>query len=418
MEQHIIDKAVLVGVNADCFRPEETATEESLEELRLLLETAGGTCVGTVLQNRHTPDPHSLIGEGKAQEVRELVAAMDANMVIFDNELSPSQIKALEELCGAVVLDRSALILDIFAQRARTAEGRLQVELAQYRYLLPRLSGMGKNLSRLGGGIGTRGPGETKLETDRRHIRSRIAKLESELEEVRKVRATQRERRIHNSIPVVALVGYTNAGKSTILNRLTGADIPANNRLFDTLDTTTRRLRVSDTLEVLLSDTVGFISKLPHHLVKAFRATLEELEYADVLLHVIDAGDPEREAHIAVVNRLIDQLAKPDTPVIECYNKADTVTPDLLPCRQGTVAISAAKGEGMESLLSLIESTLNRGLYHCVFLLPYAEGGRVEQLHQFGQVLRCDYTAEGIEIEAICREELFGRLRHWVKEVL
>ena len=418
MEQHIIDKAVLVGVNADCFRPEETATEESLEELRQLLETAGGTCVGTVLQNRHTPDPHSLIGEGKAQEVRELVAAMDANMVIFDNELSPSQIKALEELCGAVVLDRSALILDIFAQRARTAEGRLQVELAQYRYLLPRLSGMGKNLSRLGGGIGTRGPGETKLETDRRHIRSRIAKLESELEEVRKVRATQRERRIHNSIPVVALVGYTNAGKSTILNRLTGADIPANNRLFDTLDTTTRRLEVSDTLEVLLSDTVGFIAKLPHHLVKAFRATLEELEYADLLLHVIDAGDPEREAHIAVVNRLIDQLAKPDTPVIECYNKADTVTSDLLPCRQGTVAISAAKGEGMEDLLSLIESTLNRGLYHCVFLLPYSEGGRVEQLHQYGQVLRCDYTGEGIEIEAICREELYGRLRTWVKEVL
>ncbi len=418
MEQHSIEKAVLVGLNADCFRPEETATEESLQELRLLLETAGGSCVATVLQNRHSPDPHSLIGEGKAQEVRELVASLEAAMVIFDNELSPSQIQALEELCGAVVLDRSALILDIFAQRARTAEGRLQVELAQYRYLLPRLSGMGKNLSRLGGGIGTRGPGETKLETDRRHIRSRIAKLEAELEEVRKVRATQRERRIHNSIPVVALVGYTNAGKSTILNKLTGADIPANNRLFDTLDTTTRRLRVSDTLEVLLSDTVGFISKLPHHLVKAFRATLEELEYADVLLHVIDAGDPDREAHIAVVNRLISQLARPETPVIECYNKADTAERELIPCRPGVVATNALQGEGLEELLRQIEATLNRGLHHCLFLLPYKEAGWLDQLHQNAQVLRCDYTGEGIEVEAVCREELYGRLRSWVKEVL
>ena len=277
MEQHTIDRAVLVGLNADGFRPEQTATDATLEELRNLLETAGGVCTAMVLQNRHSPDPHSFIGEGKAKEVSELVQATGANMVIFDNELSPSQIRALEELTGAVVLDRSALILDIFAQRARTAEGRLQVELAQYRYLLPRLSGMGTSLSRLGGGIGTRGPGETKLETDRRHIRRRIAKLEQDLEAVRQVRATARDRRIHASIPVAALVGYTNAGKSTLLNHLTGAEIPANNRLFDTLDTTTRRLQVSDTLSVLLSDTVGFIAKLPHHLVSAFRATLEEL---------------------------------------------------------------------------------------------------------------------------------------------
>ena len=416
MEQHIIDAAVLVGLNADCFRPEETATEQTLDELRQLLETAGGRSVATVLQNRPTPDAHSFIGEGKAQEVRELVESLEANMVIFDNELSPSQIRALEELTGAVVLDRSALILDIFAQRAKTAEGRLQVELAQYKYLLPRLSGMGTSLSRLGGGIGTRGPGETKLETDRRHIRSRIAKLEEELDEVRKVRATQRERRIHNSIPVVALVGYTNAGKSTLLNCLTGAGIPANNRLFDTLDTTTRRLHVSDTMEALLSDTVGFIAKLPHHLVKAFHATLEELQYADVLVHVIDAADPHRAEHIDVVNRLIEQLAGEDVPVIECYNKADLVSPDEIPCKPDAIAISASTGAGTDRLLELIETTLNRSMHHCVFLLPYSQGGAVEQLHSQAQVLRCDYTAEGIEIEVICQEMLYGRLRQWLKE--
>ena len=416
MEQHVIDRAVLVGLNADSFRPEQTATEQTLEELRSLLETAGGECAGIVLQNRHTPDAHSFIGEGKAQEVAELVQATEANMVVFDNELSPSQVRALEELTGAVVLDRSALILDIFAQRARTAEGRLQVELAQYRYLLPRLSGMGRSLSRLGGGIGTRGPGETKLETDRRHIRRRIDKLEQELEQVRQVRATQRERRIHDSVPVAALVGYTNAGKSTLLNRLTDAGIPANDRLFDTLDTTTRRLKVSDTLTVLLSDTVGFIAKLPHHLVRAFRATLEELEYADVLIHVIDSADPDRAEHMAVVDRLITELAKPGTPVIECYNKADLVPEDDLPRRPEAVAVSARTGAGMDELLSLIETTLNRGLHRCRLLLPYAQGGRIEQLHEKAQVLSCEYTAEGIEVEAIVPEALFGQLREWVQD--
>lgn len=276
------EKAILVGLSADCFRPEENATDESLDELEALLETAGGICEAKVLQNRHTPDPHSFIGEGKAQEVRALLESTGATLVVFDNDLSPSQIRALEELTDATVLDRSALILDIFAQRAKTAEGRLQVELAQYQYLLPKLSGMGTSMSRLGGGIGTRGPGETKLETDRRHIRERITRLQAELDEVRRVRATQRERRVKNSMPVVALVGYTNAGKSTLLNALTGAGIPANDRLFDTLDTTTRRLKVSDHLEILLSDTVGFIAKLPHHLIEAFQATLEELQYAEI----------------------------------------------------------------------------------------------------------------------------------------
>ena len=252
-EEHVQERAVLVGLNADCFKKDQTATEETLEELEALLETAGGFCTGKVMQNRHTPDSHSFIGEGKALEVKMLVEATASTMVVFDNELSPGNIRALEEIIGVTVLDRSALILDIFAQRAKTKEGRLQVELAQYKYLLPRLSGMGKSLSRQGGGIGTRGPGETKLESDRRHIRERITRLETELEQVRKVRATQRQSRMKNSVPVVAIVGYTNAGKSTLLNQLTDAGIPANNRLFDTLDTTSRQLTVSENLDVVLS---------------------------------------------------------------------------------------------------------------------------------------------------------------------
>ena len=414
-EKIIIEKAILVGLNADVFTAEETATEQTLDELEALLETAGGECVGRVLQNRHTPDPHSFLGEGKVEEIAALAEATGANLLVFDNSLTPSQIRALEELTGVSVLDRSALILDIFAQRAKTKEGRLQVELAQYQYLLPRLSDMGKSMSRLGGGIGTRGPGETKLETDRRHIRDRINRLQQELNEVRRVRGVQRERRLRNSVPVVAIVGYTNAGKSTLLNHLTGAGIPANNRLFDTLDTTTRQLTVSDTLDVLLSDTVGFIAKLPHNLVEAFKATLEELQYADLLLHVIDAGDPERDAHIEVVNKLITQLAKPGIPVIECYNKMDTVEEDDLPRGSEKVAISARTGEGMEELLRLIEKSLDRGLHHTTFLLPYAMAGQVDQLHTQAKVLRCDYTAEGIEIEAICDEILYGRLRNYEK---
>lgn len=411
----IQDRAVLVGLNADCFTKEQTATEETLEELEALLETAGGFCTAKVLQNLHAPDAHSFIGEGKAQEVRMLAQATESTMVIFDNELSPGNIRALEEIIGVPVLDRSALILDIFAQRAKTKEGRLQVELAQNKYLLPRLSGMGTSLSRQGGGIGTRGPGETKLETDRRLIRERINRLETELEQVRQVRSTQRERRIKNSIPVVAIVGYTNAGKSTLLNKLTGAGIPANNRLFDTLDTTSRQLTVSDNLDVILSDTVGFIAKLPHHLVNAFHATLEELEYADLLLHVIDAADPNREEHIAVVNKLIAQLAKPGTPVLRCYNKADLVSPEEIPTGEDVVAISAASGAGCDALLHAIEGALNHARHHVVMCLPYSMGGQVETLHNNARVLRVEYSAEGIEVEAVLDDILYGRLRNYVK---
>ncbi len=413
-EKETCERAVLVGLNADCFTQAQTATEESLEELEALLETAGGFCTGKILQNRHTPDAHTFIGEGKALEVKMLAEATESTMVVFDNELSAGHIRALEEVLGLTVLDRSALILDIFAQRAKTKEGRLQVELAQYQYLLPRLSGMGRSLSRQGGGIGTRGPGETKLESDRRHIRERINRLQSELEQVRQVRAVQRERRIKNSVPVVAIVGYTNAGKSTLLNQLTGAGIPANNRLFDTLDTTSRQLRVSDNLEVILSDTVGFIAKLPHHLVDAFRATLEELEYADLLLHVIDASDPDRQEHITVVNSLIAKLAKPGTPVLQCYNKCDLVSREDIPVGSDVVSISAAKGAGMEQLLEKIESSLGHSRHHLHLLLPYSMGGVVETLHLSAQVLQIDYTPEGIAAEVITDPILYGQLQKYI----
>ena len=413
-DKTVTERAVLVGLNADCFTKAQTASDETLEELEALLETAGGFCTAKILQNRHSPDAHSFIGEGKAQEVRMLIEATESTMAVFDNELSPGHIRALEEILGVTVLDRSALILDIFAQRAKTKEGRLQVELAQYKYLLPRLSGMGKSLSRQGGGIGTRGPGETKLESDKRHIRERIARLQNELEQVRQVRGVQRERRMKNSVPVVAIVGYTNAGKSTLLNKLTGAGIPANNRLFDTLDTTSRQLRVSDNLDVVLSDTVGFIAKLPHHLVDAFRATLEELEYADLLLHVIDAADPNRDEHIEVVDRLISKLAKPGTKVLRCYNKADLVQPEDIPIGEDVVKMSATTGVGMDELLKSIENALGHSRHHVEVTLPYSMGGMVDTLHSSAQVLNVDYTAEGIVVETILDPILYGRLKDYV----
>ena len=411
-----IERAVLVGLNADVFTKEETATEQTLDELEALLETAGGTCCGRMLQNRRAPDPHSFIGEGKVEELRALIAHTGANLVVFDNDLTPSQNRALEKLTEVTVLDRSALILDIFAQRAKTREGKLQVELAQYKYLLPRLAGMWTHLERQEGAIGSRGPGETQLETDRRLIRQRITRLEAELAEVRRIRAVQRDRRMKNSVPVVALVGYTNAGKSTLLNLLTDAGIPANNRLFDTLDTTTRQLAVSDTCQALLSDTVGFIAKLPHHLVEAFKATLEELEYADLLIHVIDAADPERADHIAVVDRLIAQLAKPGVPVIEAYNKCDLVTDADIPRGRTRVAISAKDGTGIDELRRLVEQELGRGLHHAKFLLPYAMAGQLDRLHQTAQVIASDYTEGGIAVEAICDDAVYGRLREYVQE--
>ncbi|GAA6455082.1 GTPase HflX [Flavonifractor plautii] len=407
------NRAVLVGLNAHCLSAEENADDTSMEELADLLETAGGVCVGTVFQNKDAPDPRTFIGEGKAAEVKELVGAMGADMVVVDNPLSPSQQRVLSEELGVQVLDRAALILDIFAQRARTREGRLQVELAQYQYLLPRLLGMWTHLERQEGAIGTRGPGETQLETDQRHIRRKIQKLREELEQVRRVRATQRTRREKNEVPVVAIVGYTNAGKSTLLNRLTGADIPANNRLFDTLDTTTRTLEISDTCTVLLSDTVGFIRKLPHHLVEAFKATLEELSYADLLLHVIDASNPLWREQAAVVEQLIVELGAEQTPRIDVFNKCDKFTGDILPHGADIVSISAKTGQGLDELLEKIGGRLDTGACRVVLRLPYDQGGVVDMLHRQAKVERVDY-GEAIEVEAVCTPVQLGRLKDYI----
>lgn len=407
-----IEKAVLVGLSCHSFDKEQNSDERTMAELVALLETAGGECVAQTLQNRPAPDARTFIGEGKAEEVKLLAEQNEASLIIFDNELSPSQMSNLEELTGVTVLDRSALILDIFAQRARTGEGKLQVELAQYQYILPRLSGLGKSMSRLGGGIGTRGPGESKLESDRRHIRRRIDKLREDLEQVRAVRAVQRRQRQKTEMPLVAIVGYTNAGKSTLLNWLTDAGIEANNRLFDTLDPTTRKKRISDTQEILLSDTVGFIRKLPHHLVSAFKATLEELKYADLLLHVIDISDPDWEIHAQTVDKVIEQLGANEIPRVMVYNKADRC--DILPyLEQSSVAISAKKGIGEQELLSAIEKALGKGKHQMKLLIPYSSGYVLDRLHREAKVLSVEYAGEGTIVEAIMDDKLCGQVKEY-----
>ena len=395
---------------------EERSTEISMEELAALVDTAGADTVAMVLQTRQSPDPRSFLGAGKLQEIKEIVTNNECDLVVIDNELSPSQARAIEEELGVRVVDRSGLILDIFAQRARTKEGRLQVQLAQYEYLLPRLTGMWTHLKRQAGTsapIGTRGPGETQLETDRRHIRRIIQNLQADLEQVRRVRSTQRRRREKNALPVVALVGYTNAGKSTLLNCLTGSDIPANDRLFDTLDTTTRRWRIDAAQEVLLSDTVGFIRKLPTHLVEAFKATLEELTYADVLLHVIDLSNPEWEAQAEVVDRLIDQLGAAQTPCIRVFNKCDAYL-GILPHGENIVCISARSGEGAAELTECVRAILGRANHHVTLLLPYAQGALLETLHRDCAVLHTDYRDDGIALEVIIHPEQWPRLEPFV----
>ena len=412
------ERAILAGLAAASMDERERSSDVSMEELAALVETAGGEVVVTLIQSRPTPEPRSFLGDGKVREMKELIEANDIDLAVFDNELSPSQHRVLSEELGVKVLDRSGLILDIFAQRARTREGQLQVELAQYRYLLPRLTGMWTHLVRqtaAGGAspIGTRGPGETQLETDRRHIRRKIQKLEEELSEVRRVRATQRRRRAKNALPVVALVGYTNAGKSTLLNCLTGSDIPANDRLFDTLDTTTRRLRIDEVQEVLLSDTVGFIRKLPTHLIEAFKATLEELSYADALLHVIDLSNPEWETQAEIVDGLIRQLGAEATPCIRVYNKCDRYF-GILPHGENTVCISAKSGEGTAELLRALSELLDRGRKRVKLLIPYRDAGLMDSLQREAALLRVDYADAGIEAEAVVPPELFGRVRAYI----
>ena len=419
--EEIRDKVVLVGLNSPVLKKEENADEDTMEELSALVETAGGETVGIVLQNRAAPDPRTFIGEGKVAEVQLYCENVGATMVIFDNDLSPSQQRVLTQLLGIQVLDRCGLILDIFAQRAKTKEGRLQVELAQYKYLLPRLTGMWTHLERQGGtsgkgAIGSKGPGETQLETDRRLIHKKIDKLRDDLEDVRRVRGTQRQQRRKNEIPVVAIVGYTNAGKSTLLNKLTGAGIPANNRLFDTLDTTSRLLTVSATLDVVVSDTVGFIRKLPHQLVEAFKATLEELEYADLLLHVIDVSNPEWQLQAQVVENLILELGAGELPRIDVFNKSDCLPAgEIMPHGEDICAISARTGEGVDRLLEMIDKRLDKGTRRVVLHIPYDKGGLLDMLYREAKVENVEYGGT-IDVTAVCGPRTLGQVTPFIAE--
>ncbi len=415
------NKVILVGLSSPVLKRGESADESSLEELAALVETAGGETLGIVLQQREKPDPRTFIGEGKVAEVQLYCENVQADMVIFDNDLSPSQQRVLTDLLGVQVLDRCGLILDIFAQRAKTKEGRLQVELAQYQYILPRLTGMWTHLERQGGtsgkgAIGSKGPGETQLETDRRLIHKKIDKLRSDLQEVRRIRGTQRERRRKNEIPVVAIVGYTNAGKSTLLNQLTDAQIPANNRLFDTLDTTSRLLTVSDTLDVVISDTVGFIRKLPHQLVEAFKATLEELEYADLLLHVVDISNPEWQQQMQVVEDLVVELGTADLPRIQVFNKCDALPAgEIMPHGDDIVAVSAKTGAGMDRLLELIDRKLDKGVRRVKLSLPFDKGGLLDLLYREAKVESVEY-AEAIEVTAVAPPRILGQLQPYLHQ--
>ena len=417
------NRAVLVGLWAHRLSVEENATEETVEELADLLETAGGECVGTVLQSKDSPDPRTFIGEGKVAEVRELVRAMDADMVIFDNSLSPSQQRVLSEELKVAVMDRSALILDIFAQRARTREGRLQVELAQYKYLLPRLLGMWTHLERQEGAIGTRGPGETQLETDRRHIHRKIAKLEDELRDVRRVRATQRSRREKNEVPVVAIVGYTNAGKSTLFNCLSSAGVFAENLLFATLDPTMRRIRLPGGREVILSDTVGFISDLPHELIMSFRATLEEVLEADVIVHVRDIANENSLAQKKDVLNVLKSLGlkniENESGYIEVLNKIDLFDEagrryleENAARNANVVPLSAVSGEGTERFLRLVEDKLSASFRMVEVTTDAADGKLISWIYKNTDVISAAAKGERMILRLKADDAAISKLKN------
>ncbi|MBE5907773.1 MAG: GTPase HflX [Lachnospiraceae bacterium] len=404
------ERVILVAVCTG----EEADTERSLDELGQLVETAGGEVLGQLYQNREYPEPGTYIGKGKIEEIRELAENMEADGIVCDNELSPAQMRNLSNILGLKVMDRTLVILDIFAQHARTNEGRIQVELAQLSYRASHLTGMGVSMSRLGGGIGTRGPGETKLEMDRRRIASRISQLKKELREVVANREQQRKSRQRQNMPVAAIVGYTNAGKSTLLNALTDAGILAEDKLFATLDVTTRKLLLPGKQEILLTDTVGFISKLPHNLVDAFRSTLEEAVYADYIIHVVDASNPHWEEQMVTVYRTLDQLGVSGKKIFTLFNKMDQITDtDRRFDRRAdrTLQISAKKGTNLEKLQEEIAEMLAEDLIHIQHTFTYSQMDLVEQIRKKGRILAEEYREDGVYLEADVPAAIAGLIR-------
>ena len=402
------EKFILVGVETGKDR-----MEESLTELEELLETAGGETLGRVIQNLESINKATYVGKGKVDEIRELAEELGADGIVCDDELSPAQLSNLKDELDIKVLDRTLVILDIFAAHAQTSEGKLQVEMAQLKYRSSRLTGLGKNLSRLGGGIGTRGPGESKLESDRRAIRERVSQLRSEIEKVESSRETLRKHRMSDGIPVIAIVGYTNAGKSTFLNKITDAGILAEDKLFATLDPTTRNLKIPDGEEVLFTDTVGFISKLPHNLVDAFKSTLEEAKYADLILHVADASNPEVDEQMKVVYRTLEELKVTGKPVITFLNKQDKLEEERIIKDIKADAIvkgSAKTGEGIDELLSKITEILREGKVLIDTVLSYADTSKISVIRKKGQLLSEEYEGDGIKIKAYVPKAVAGQL--------
>ncbi len=416
MTEKTIERAILCGVHRDLPDRTEDTTDETIAELRELAKTAGAEVVGVMVQNKDHPETAAYFGEGKLEELKSAIAALEADLLIFDDELTGSQIRNIEDITGVRVIDRSTLILDIFASRARSKEGKIQVELAQLRYNLPRLTGLGTQLSRLGGGIGTRGPGETKLESDRRHIHRRIEALEEQLAEVERHRELLRGRRTKDGAVTAALVGYTNAGKSTLMNKLTGSDIFAADMLFATLDPTVRSLELSDGRNAVIVDTVGFIRKLPHHLIKAFRSTLEEAAEADVLIHVIDASDPEMQTHIAVADDLLEELGCKAARTVAVFNKCD-IAPPLSPRPRGRytdyVSVSAATGEGLDRLMEILEDALPGKKREVSLLFPYSDSGEAARLYDTEVILEEEYTDAGIKMRILADEAVYARVKKW-----
>lgn len=403
------ERVILVGVSTR----ENDDTEDSLDELKDLVKTAGAEAVGRVIQKRELVHPGTYVGKGKIEEIRELLWELDATGIVCDDELSPAQMNNLTDILDVKVMDRTMVILDIFAGRASTSEGKIQVELAQLKYRQSQLTGAGRAMSRLGGGIGTRGPGEKKLEMDRRLIKNRIAQLNRELREVKRHRELTREQRTKNRIPVVAIFGYTNAGKSTLLNTLTGAGVLQEDQLFATLDPTTRSRKLPSGQEILLTDTVGFIRKLPHHLIDAFKSTLEEAKYADLILHVVDASNPQMDEQMYVVYETLQRLEAMDKPVVTAFNKMDRIGESLTVRdfkADRIVQVSAKTGEGLEALLQAIEEILREQKIYIERVYSYQESGKIQLIRKYGELLEEEYKEDGIHVSAYVPKELDGRV--------